>query len=114
VCVVGCGAVGGLFAGHLGRLDDVEVWAYDVAADHVAAINERDAGSHFELGSVFDRTQRYPQAAREFERAAELSPTDPAPHYRLSRIYDRLGKREAAQHEREQHAKLLAAQDNLK
>jgi len=77
-------------------------------------INERDAGSHFELGSVFDRTQRYPQAAREFERAAELSPTDPAPHYRLSRIYDRLGKREAAQHEREQHAKLLAAQDNLK
>jgi 2-dehydropantoate 2-reductase len=41
VCVVGCGAVGSLFAAHLGRLDDVEVWAYDVGADHVAAINER-------------------------------------------------------------------------
>ncbi len=39
ICVVGCGAVGSLFAAHLGRLDDVEVWAYDVAADHVAAIN---------------------------------------------------------------------------
>jgi 2-dehydropantoate 2-reductase len=39
VCVVGCGAVGSLFAAHLGTLDDVEVWAYDVVADHVAAIN---------------------------------------------------------------------------
>ena len=31
VCVVGCGAIGGLFAAHLARLDDVEVWAYDVS-----------------------------------------------------------------------------------
>jgi 2-dehydropantoate 2-reductase len=41
VCVVGCGAIGSLFAANLARLDDVEVWAYDLAADHVAAINER-------------------------------------------------------------------------
>lgn len=39
VCVVGCGAVGSLFAAHLAQLDDVEVWAYDLAADHVEAIN---------------------------------------------------------------------------
>jgi 2-dehydropantoate 2-reductase len=39
VCVVGCGAVGGLFAGHLAQLDDVEVHAFDVVEDHVAAIN---------------------------------------------------------------------------
>lgn len=39
ICIVGCGAIGGLFAAHLARLDDVEVWTYDVAADHVAAIN---------------------------------------------------------------------------
>ena len=32
VCVVGCGAVGSLFAAHLATLDDVEVWAYDVVA----------------------------------------------------------------------------------
>ena len=38
------------------------------------AINERDAAAHFELGTVFDRTQRYADAAREFERAAELAP----------------------------------------
>jgi 2-dehydropantoate 2-reductase len=41
VCVVGCGAVGSLFAANLAQLHDVDVWAYDLAADHVAAINER-------------------------------------------------------------------------
>ena len=40
VCVVGCGAVGSLFAANLAQLDDVEVWAYDLDASHVAAINE--------------------------------------------------------------------------
>lgn len=39
VCVIGCGAVGSLFAAHLGQLDDVETWAYDVTQDHVDAIN---------------------------------------------------------------------------
>jgi 2-dehydropantoate 2-reductase len=37
--VVGCGAVGSLFAANLARLDDVEVWAYDVSQAHVDAIN---------------------------------------------------------------------------
>jgi 2-dehydropantoate 2-reductase len=39
VCIVGCGAVGSLFAANLARLDDVEVWAYDLAREHVDAIN---------------------------------------------------------------------------
>jgi 2-dehydropantoate 2-reductase len=38
--VVGVGAVGSLFAASLAQLDDVEVWAYDVSREHVAAINE--------------------------------------------------------------------------
>ena len=41
VCVVGCGAVGSLFAANLALLDDVEVWAYDLSEAHVTAINER-------------------------------------------------------------------------
>ena len=41
VCVVGCGAVGSLFAANLASLEDVEVWAYDLAQAHVDAINER-------------------------------------------------------------------------
>jgi len=39
ICVVGCGAVGSLFAAHLAQLDDVEVWAYDLDRAHVDAIN---------------------------------------------------------------------------
>jgi 2-dehydropantoate 2-reductase len=39
VCVVGCGAVGSLFAANLATLDDVEVWAFDLNEAHVAAIN---------------------------------------------------------------------------
>jgi len=40
VCVVGCGAVGSLFAAHLAQRGEAEVWAYDLDAAHVAAINE--------------------------------------------------------------------------
>jgi 2-dehydropantoate 2-reductase len=39
VCIVGCGAVGSLFAANLSLLDDVTVWAYDASRDHVAAMN---------------------------------------------------------------------------
>ena len=39
VCVVGCGAIGSLFAAHLAKLEDVEVWAFDVDRDHIDAIN---------------------------------------------------------------------------
>ena len=39
IAVIGCGAVGSLFAANLGTLDDVEVWAYDPWQEHVDAIN---------------------------------------------------------------------------
>jgi 2-dehydropantoate 2-reductase len=39
VCIVGCGAVGSIFAANLAQLDDVEIWAYDLAQEHVDAIN---------------------------------------------------------------------------
>ncbi len=38
VCIIGCGAVGSLFAAHLARRGEAEVWAYDVWKDHVEAI----------------------------------------------------------------------------
>jgi len=55
ICVVGCGAVGSLFAANLARLDDVEVWAYDLARDHVDAINAKGlrlSGAGEVVGSV--------------------------------------------------------------
>ncbi|MCC7412652.1 MAG: 2-dehydropantoate 2-reductase [Gammaproteobacteria bacterium] len=39
VCIIGCGAIGSLFGAHLARLEDTEVWAYDVNREHVDAIN---------------------------------------------------------------------------
>ncbi len=54
VCVVGCGAVGSLFAANLARLDDVEVWAYDLFREHVEAIN-RDGLRLSGAGEVLGR-----------------------------------------------------------
>ncbi|HSK17270.1 MAG TPA: 2-dehydropantoate 2-reductase N-terminal domain-containing protein, partial [Gaiellaceae bacterium] len=68
VCVLGCGAVGSLFAASLAQLDDVEMWAYDLDADHVRAIHERGleiTGAGELLGSVSATTD-----------AADLPPCD--------------------------------------
>ena len=56
VCVVGCGAVGSLFAANLAQLDDVEVWAYDLAREHVEAIN-RDGLQLSGAGEVVGRVR---------------------------------------------------------
>ncbi len=68
VCVVGCGAVGSLFAVNLAQLEDVEVWAFDLAREHVEAINAgglRLSGAEELVGSVRATTQ-----------AADLPPCD--------------------------------------
>jgi 2-dehydropantoate 2-reductase len=40
ICIIGCGAVGSLFAAHLAKAGDVEVWAYDVWREHIEAIRK--------------------------------------------------------------------------
>jgi 2-dehydropantoate 2-reductase len=40
ICIVGCGAIGSLFAAHLATQADVEVWAYDLDIAHIDAINK--------------------------------------------------------------------------
>jgi 2-dehydropantoate 2-reductase len=68
ICIVGCGAVGSLFAANLAQLADVEVWAYDLAEDHVAAIN-RDGLRLSGAGEVVGRL-------RATTDASELPPCD--------------------------------------
>ncbi len=41
ICVVGCGAIGSVFAAHLARLEDAEVYAYDTSEEHTRAMRER-------------------------------------------------------------------------
>src|SRR5438093_1264664 len=40
ICIIGCGAVGSLFAAHLARAGEAEVWAYDVWNEHIDAIRK--------------------------------------------------------------------------
>ncbi|OLE17324.1 MAG: hypothetical protein AUG88_07170 [Actinobacteria bacterium 13_1_20CM_4_68_12] len=66
--IVGCGAVGSLFAANLAQLDDVEVWAFDLDREHVAAMNEhglRLSGAGEIVGKLSATTD-----------AAELPPSD--------------------------------------
>ena len=40
ICIVGCGALGSVFAAHLARLDDVEVYVYEVSDSQLGAIRQ--------------------------------------------------------------------------
>ena len=55
VCIVGCGAVGSLFAANLASLDDVEVWAYDLAREHVRRDQRARAAADRSGGGARDR-----------------------------------------------------------
>jgi 2-dehydropantoate 2-reductase len=59
VCIVGAGAIGGLFAAHLAQLPELEVWVFDPAREHVDAMNEnglRVTGAVELTGRVHART----------------------------------------------------------
>jgi 2-dehydropantoate 2-reductase len=62
VGVIGCGAVGSLFAAALATQDDVEVWAYDLSREHVEAIN-RDGLRLMGAGEVTARLRATADAA---------------------------------------------------
>lgn len=51
ICIVGCGAIGSLFAAHLAQKGEAEVWAYDVWKEHIEAIREN--GLHISGAAEF-------------------------------------------------------------
>jgi 2-dehydropantoate 2-reductase len=66
ICVIGCGAVGSLFAAHLARTGEVEVWAYDVWNEHVEAI--RKNGLRLSGAADFTARLQATNDARELPR----------------------------------------------
>ena len=66
ICVIGCGAVGSLFAAHLAKAGEVEVWAYDVWKEHIEAIRKNG----LRLSGAADFTARLSASsdARELPR----------------------------------------------
>jgi 2-dehydropantoate 2-reductase len=41
ISIIGCGAIGSIFAAHLARVEGIEVYAYDVWKEHVQAVAQR-------------------------------------------------------------------------
>jgi len=80
ICVIGCGAVGSLFAANLAEHD--EVWAYDLDEEHVRAINEhglRLSGAGEVVGRVQATTDPAALPACDFGIVATKSMhTEPA------------------------------------
>jgi 2-dehydropantoate 2-reductase len=68
ICIVGCGALGSVIAGHLARLEDVEVHAYDVSQEHTRAITERG----LKISGAVDFTARLHATSQ----ASEIPPCD--------------------------------------
>jgi len=55
ICVIGCGAVGSLFAAHLAKAGEAEVWVYDVWKEHVVAIQKNG----LRISGAADLTARF-------------------------------------------------------
>ena len=64
--------------------------------------------SHYELGLLFVKQHKYPEAAEELTHSIQLNEKEPMTHYHLSRVYDRLGKSDLAARERTIHQQLTA------
>jgi 2-dehydropantoate 2-reductase len=68
ICIVGCGALGSVFAAHLAHLDGVEVYAYDVSEVNTRAINDRG----LQISGAAESTARLHATSR----AHEIPPCD--------------------------------------
>ena len=67
ICVIGCGAVGSIFAAHLAKAGEAEVYVYDVWKEHIEAIRRQG----LRLSGAVDFTVRFNAAsdARELLRS---------------------------------------------
>jgi 2-dehydropantoate 2-reductase len=66
ICVIGCGAVGSLFAAHLAKAGEAEVWVYDVWKEHIQAI--RKSGLQLSGAADFTAALNATSDARELPR----------------------------------------------
>lgn len=62
--------------------------------------------AHLQLGILYERQHRDPEAIRALSQAVHLRPDLDTPHYHLARVYQRAGKNPLAQTEREHYRRL--------
>ena len=85
-----------LYLGDIALNSDDEIAAEPLLAQAVQLQSELRL-AHFDLGIIFAKQNKNPQALEEFERAVQLDPTQPDAHYRLARLYLVLGAKQKAQ-----------------
>ncbi len=68
--------------------------------------------SHYQLGKLLARSDRYRAAADEFEQAVKSDPTLGSAFYQLSRMYARLGDKEKSSRALVEFQKLYQEQNN--
>jgi tetratricopeptide (TPR) repeat protein len=70
-----------------------------------------DAETHFQLGNLAMKENKYDEALNELQTAAKLDPEIAKVHLVLARLYRRAGREEDAQKETELHRKLKAQEE---
>ena len=69
------------------------------------------AETHFNLGNIAVREEKYQEALREFEAATRLDPDLSKVHFAMARVYRRLGREDAAVKETQIHNRLKAKEE---
>lgn len=69
------------------------------------------AETHFDLGNIAVRQNKYEDALRQFAAAATLDPDLAKVHFALARVYRRLGREDEAAKETELHNRLKAKEE---
>ena len=64
--------------------------------ERAVALDPNDAGSHLQLGMIYDEQKATDLAVRQYEAVTRLDPGLAAAHYRLAQDYERLGQKDKA------------------
>ena len=76
-----------------------------------AELDPSDAETHFQLGNLAMKDDKYDEAQRELQIAAKLDPELSKVHLALARVYRRAGRVEEAEKESQLHRKLKASEE---
>ncbi len=75
------------------------------------ALDDSDAETHFQLGNLAMKENKYGEALTELQTAARLDPELSKVHLVLARLYRRAGREEEAEKETQFHRKLKAQEE---
>jgi len=90
---------------------NVTHWFFDELKGNPQAPWGLPTETHFNLGNIAVKEEKYQEALREFEAAAKLDPDLSKVHFAMARLYRRLGWEDAAVKETQIHNRLKAKEE---